>query len=105
MKRRGDVPGYEILDRISTGSTAEVFLARSSSCGVPRLCVLKCVPMYRESERAFVKSFLAEARLAAALRHPNVAQVYEVGPVGASHFVSMEYIHSSRSSRSSLRHC
>jgi eukaryotic-like serine/threonine-protein kinase len=93
MRRRDGVPGYEILDRISTGSTADVFLARSDSCGVARSCIVKCVPMYRENDRAFVKTFLAEARLAAALRHPNIPQVFEIGQIGTSYFVSMEYVH------------
>lgn len=92
MKRREVVPGYELLERISTGPTADVFLARSAACGVNRLCTVKCVPTYRERERAFVKSFLAEARLAAVLRHPNIAQVLEVGSVGAAYFVSMEHV-------------
>jgi eukaryotic-like serine/threonine-protein kinase len=93
MKRRDAVPGYEILERISTGSAAEVFLARSEVCGVARSCIVKCVPLYRENERAFVRTFLAEAHLAAALRHPNIPQVFEIGEVGISYFVSMEYIH------------
>ena len=37
--------------------------------------------------------FLDEARLAAQLQHPNIAQVYDVGKLGESYFFTMEYVH------------
>ncbi|HTR53380.1 MAG TPA: serine/threonine-protein kinase, partial [Kofleriaceae bacterium] len=40
-----------------------------------------------------VRMFLDEARLAAQLQHPNIAQVYDVGQLGESYFFTMEYVH------------
>src|ERR1700689_4863347 len=37
--------------------------------------------------------FLDEARLAAALNHQNVAQVFEVGEDLGIHYLAMEYVH------------
>ena len=37
--------------------------------------------------------FLDEARLAAQLQHPNIAQVYDIGKLGDSYFFTMEYVH------------
>jgi eukaryotic-like serine/threonine-protein kinase len=37
--------------------------------------------------------FLDEARLAAALNHQNVAQVFEVGQENGVHYLAMEYVH------------
>jgi len=36
--------------------------------------------------------FLNEAKLAAQLNHPNIVQIYDLGKIGESHFIAMEYI-------------
>lgn len=36
--------------------------------------------------------FLREARLAARLRHPNVAAIYAVGEADGHHYIAMEYL-------------
>ena len=55
--------------------------------------VLKRILRERANDAAFVQMFLEEARLAAQLNHPNVAQVYDVGRLGDSYFFTMEYVH------------
>src|SRR5688572_4452939 len=76
------------------GGMAEIFLARgASAAGVERYVVLKRVLRHRASDVHFVQMFLDEARLAAQLQHPNIAQVYDVGRLGDSYFFTMEYVH------------
>jgi serine/threonine protein kinase len=73
---------------------AEIFLARgASTAGMERYCVLKRILRNRASDAQFVRMFLDEARLAAQLNHPNVAQVYDIGKLGDSYFFTMEYVH------------
>jgi serine/threonine protein kinase len=85
---------YEILAKLATGGMAEIFLARGASvAGVERYVVLKRVLRHRASDAHFVRMFLDEARLAAQLQHPNVAQVYDIGKLGDSYFFTMEYVH------------
>jgi serine/threonine protein kinase len=73
---------------------AEIFLARGvSTTGVERYCVLKRILRDRATDVHFVRMFLDEARLAAQLQHPNVAQVYDIGKLGDSYFFTMEYVH------------
>jgi serine/threonine protein kinase len=85
---------YQILARLATGGMAEIFLARGvSAAGVERHCVLKRILRNRASDVSFVRMFLDEARLAAQLQHPNVAQVYDIGKLGDSYFFTMEYVH------------
>jgi serine/threonine protein kinase len=85
---------YAILGRIATGGMAEIFLARSTSlAGVERYVVLKRVLPERARDPVFVKMFLDEARLAAQLQHPNIAQVHDIGRLGDSYFFTMEYVH------------
>jgi eukaryotic-like serine/threonine-protein kinase len=85
---------YEILAKLAMGGMAEIFLARgASSAGVERYVVLKRVLRHRASDPHFVRMFLDEARLAAQLQHPNIAQVYDIGKLGDSYFFTMEYVH------------
>jgi eukaryotic-like serine/threonine-protein kinase len=85
---------YEILAKLATGGMAEIFLARGASTGgVERYVVLKRILRQRANDQAFVRMFLDEARLAAQLQHPNIAQVYDIGKLGDSFFFTMEYVH------------
>ena len=85
---------YEILAKLAMGGMAEIFLARgANAAGVERYVVLKRVLRNRASDEHFVRMFLDEARLAAQLQHPNVAQVYDIGKLGDSYFFTMEYVH------------
>jgi serine/threonine protein kinase len=85
---------YAILGRIATGGMAEIFLARATSlAGVERYVVLKRILPERTRDPTFVKMFLDEARLAAQLQHPNIAQVHDIGRLGDSYFFTMEYVH------------
>jgi serine/threonine-protein kinase len=85
---------YEVLAKLATGGMAEIFLARTrSSAGVERYVVLKRVHKHRASDIKFVHMFLDEARLAAQLQHPNIAQVFDTGKLGDSYFFTMEYVH------------
>jgi len=85
---------YEILAKLATGGMAEIFLARGASAtGFERYVVLKRILRSRAHDQSFVRMFLDEARLAAQLQHPNIAQVYDIGKLGDSYFFTMEYVH------------
>jgi serine/threonine protein kinase len=85
---------YQILAKLATGGMAEIFLARGQGvAGVERHCVLKRILRDRASDVTLVRMFLDEARLAAQLQHPNIAQVYDIGKLGDSYFFTMEYVH------------
>ena len=73
---------------------ADIFLARvATEAGVERYVVLKRVIAERSRDPHFAAMFLDEARLAAQLQHPNIAQVYDIGKLGGSYFFTMEYVH------------
>ena len=86
---------YELLARLAEGGMAEIFLARAQSAagGMERHVVLKRIRRERGEDPLWVKMFLDEARLAALLQHPNVAQVYDLGQIGDAYFFTMEYVH------------
>lgn len=85
---------YEVLAKLASGGMAEIFLARTQSdAGVERYVVLKRVHKHRATDIKFVNMFLDEARLAAQLQHPNIAQVFDTGKLGDTYFFTMEYVH------------
>jgi serine/threonine protein kinase len=85
---------YQVLAKLATGGMAEIYLARGASVGgVERYVVMKRVLREHATDIHFLKMFLDEARLAAQLQHPNIAQVYDVGKLGDSYFFTMEYVH------------
>src|SRR5262249_281662 len=61
--------------------------------GFEKLIVVKRILPQHASNASFVEMFLNEARLAATLHHPNVAQVYDIGQEDGDYFFAMEYVH------------
>jgi serine/threonine protein kinase len=92
---RGTTLGkYEIVRKIATGGMAEIYLACvRGQAGFEKVVVLKRILPHFAADPKFVQMFLDEARLAATLRHPNIADVYDVGEVDGTLFFTMEYIH------------
>ncbi|GAB3875655.1 protein kinase domain-containing protein [Terrabacter terrigena] len=88
---------YTLRERIAVGGMGEVHLATDGRLG--RVVAVKvlapAVAHYPES----VERFRREATTAAALSHPNIAQVYDYGVDGSSHFIVMEHVDGSDLSR------
>jgi serine/threonine-protein kinase len=73
---------------------ATVHLARMDGPGGFRKWVaIKRIHQHLAANQAFVRMFLDEARVAAGISHPNVAQVFELGRQGHSYWIAMEYLH------------
>jgi len=84
---------YEVLTRLSVGGMAELFLAFTAGPGgFRKFVVIKQILPSIASDEAFVHMFLDEARITAALNHPNVGQVYELGEEEGQFYLAMEYI-------------
>ena len=85
---------YQILGHLATGGMAELYLARAVGiAGFERYVVLKRIMAEHSRNHRFITMFLDEARLAAQLHHPNIAQVYDIGRVSDSYFFTLEYVH------------
>ena len=83
---------------------AEVHRAVAANSEFRRPVALKRMLSHIAGSEEMVKSFVREARLASYLRHPNVAQTYDLGRVGDVYFIVMELI-TGRNLREVLRHC
>jgi serine/threonine protein kinase len=85
---------YELLLPLAAGGMARIYIGRSTGIGsFERHVVLKLITPERANDHTAVQMFLDEARLAAALNHQNVAQVFEVGEDLGIHYLAMEYVH------------
>ncbi|MEL6184107.1 MAG: serine/threonine-protein kinase [Myxococcota bacterium] len=84
---------YRLRKRLAVGGMGEVYLGEKIGPeGFVKPVVLKCVLPQLAKDRAFVNLFLDEARLAALLNHPNIAQVYDFGLVDEVYYIAMEYV-------------
>lgn len=84
---------YELFGRLAVGGMAELFLARTRSLhGFEKVVALKRVLPQHVANQRLVKLLMHEARLAANLNHPNIAQVYDVGEYAGTYFFTMEYV-------------
>ena len=85
----GDILGpYEILAPIGAGGMGEVYRGRDAKLG--RDVALKVLPeeFARDVER--LERFQREARVLAALNHPNIAAIYGLEDSGDTHALVME---------------
>lgn len=82
--------GCKILDRIGAGGMGKVYLAEQLKLG--RKVALKVLTEEHAEDAGYIARFQREARAAAALKHPNVVQVYDVGQDGDTHFIIMELV-------------
>lgn len=81
---------YEILRPLGEGATAVVYLARDSSLG--REVALKVLKPHLASDPEMFKYFLREAQTAAALHHPHIAPIYDMGESGGRFFIAMHRV-------------
>src|SRR6476620_2016045 len=81
---------YEIRSKIGAGGMGEVYLAQDTK--LDRKVELKILPVDLASNRDRMVRFIREAKSAAALSHPNIAQIFEIGEDYGTHFIAMEFI-------------
>ena len=68
----------------------EVYLAQDTK--LDRKVALKILPGDVASNRDRMERFIREAKAAAALSHPNIAQIFEIGEDNGTHFIAMEFV-------------
>ena len=96
---------YSVVCLIAAGGMGEVYLAQDTRLG--RNVALKILPPDLASNQDLMRRFVQEAKTAAALNHPNIAHIYEIGDTvtrptestvsgstngNLTHFIAMEFI-------------
>jgi serine/threonine-protein kinase len=87
------IPGYNILKLLGRGGMGEVYLAeRLSEVGVAVPCVIKTILSGSDTDPTMRQLFLDEVRLVAALRHPNLVAIMDVGQVHDRLYQTIEWV-------------
>ena len=81
---------YQVLEEIASGGQGTVYRAWDPANGT--VVALKVLHPHLASDLGVLERFRREAQLAAAVVHPNITTIYEVGQDGNSHFIAMEYL-------------
>src|SRR5881394_3613483 len=87
----GDKLGrYEVRAKLGEGGMGEVYLAEDTR--LHRRLALKILPRDLAANTDRMRRFEQEATAAAALNHPNIAHIYEIGEHDGINFIAMEFI-------------
>jgi len=81
---------YEIRSLLAKGGMGEVYLAEDTR--LHRKVALKILPAEVVANRDRMRRFEQEAQAAAALNHPNIAHIYEIGAADGVNFIAMELV-------------
>ena len=99
LKNLGDVGAghvlgrYELLMPIATGGMATVWAARlKGSRGFQKIVAIKTILPQLSEDPQFEQMFLDEASLASRIRHPNIAQILDLGEEAGVLFLVMDWV-------------
>lgn len=81
---------YEVVSHIGQGGMADVFLAVDTILN--RQVAIKILRADLSTDTISILRFEREAQAAAALAHPNIVEIYDVGDYKGHHYIVMEYV-------------
>src|SRR5437773_940088 len=81
---------YEVLSALGSGGMGEVYRARDPRLG--RDVAIKVLPSAFSADVDRLHRFEQEARAAAALNHPNILAVYDIGRYADAPFIVSELL-------------
>ncbi len=81
---------YEIIEQLGAGGMGEVWLAEDTR--LHRKVAIKVLPEEFATDPERLARFEQEARASAALNHPHIAVVHDIGHEGTVHFMVQEYL-------------
>src|SRR5690242_9112998 len=89
---------YEIQSLIGAGGMGEVY--RAHDARLDRTVAIKVLPVSYSADRDRLQRFAQEARAAAALNHPNILSIFDIGDNHDALYVVSDLLDAQ-----TLRHC
>ncbi len=90
LSANAELSHYRIVSKIGAGGMGEVYLAQDTK--LDRKVALKMLPADLAANQDRMRRFVQEAKAAAALNHPNIATIHEIGESDGVNFIAMEFI-------------
>ena len=88
--KRFTIGKYKVLEKLGAGGMAQVFLCEHKL--MRRRVAVKVLPVPKAEDKSSLDRFYREARLVAAVDHPNIVRAYDIDQDENLHFLVMEYV-------------
>ncbi len=84
---------YRLVHQIAVGGMAEIYLAKTRGiAGFEKYVALKMIHPNFSQDEQFVQMLIDEAKITVQLQHVNIAQTFDLGRVGHTYYITMEFV-------------
>jgi serine/threonine protein kinase len=105
MEKLKDTYRFNLVRLIAAGGMGTVYEAiQQGAEGFEKRVAIKMITEEFSDEHQLVEMFIGEAKLVADLVHPNIVQIYQLGKVGKSYYIAMEFINGKNLGQFRRRH-
>ena len=84
---------YRLVQQLAVGGMAEIHLAKTHGiAGFEKYVALKMIHPNYSQDQQFIQMLIDEAKITVQLQHVNIAQTFDLGRVGETYYITMEYV-------------